>query len=181
VNTELATLTGFEAYAEAEVSPWVTPYSTVTMVQGVDRTRNGRGVDLTFQVPSTFPNGAAGQVTIHPTDFPNKEPLPNIAPPEARVGVKLHEGTQSPTYGVDLSARMVAKQMRVAGSLLEEPTAGFVVYDLRTFWQVRKGILLTAGVENVFDRFYREHLDLRTGRGVFQPGRNAYFGAEFRY
>jgi outer membrane receptor protein involved in Fe transport len=44
-----------------------------------------------------------------------------------------------------------------------------------------KGVLLTAGVENLFNRFYREHLDLRTGVGVYEPGLNGYFGVEMRY
>jgi outer membrane receptor protein involved in Fe transport len=42
-------------------------------------------------------------------------------------------------------------------------------------------MLLTAGVENLGDRFYREHLDLRTGRGVFQPGVNFYVGMRVTY
>ncbi len=76
---------------------------------------------------------------------------------------------------------MAAKQDRVATSLGEVRSAGWSILNVRSYWQVREGFLLTAGVENLFDRNYREHLDLRTGRGVFQPGRNAYLGMELRY
>jgi outer membrane receptor protein involved in Fe transport len=38
-----------------------------------------------------------------------------------------------------------------------------------------------AGVENFTDKQYHEHLDLRTGRGVFQPGVSFYFGIELNY
>jgi outer membrane receptor protein involved in Fe transport len=42
-------------------------------------------------------------------------------------------------------------------------------------------LLLLAGIENLTDKYYHEHLDLRTGRGVFQPGINFYFGFELTY
>jgi outer membrane receptor protein involved in Fe transport len=69
----------------------------------------------------------------------------------------------------------------VAFSLGELPTPGFTVYTVRSYWRMREGVLFTLGMENIFDKFYREHLDLRTGRGVFQPGRNTYAGLELRY
>ena len=61
-------------------------------------------------------------------------------------------------------------QDRVALSLFEKETPGFTTYDLRAYWQATDRMLLLAGVENLTDKQYREHLDLRTGRGVFQPG-----------
>ena len=73
------------------------------------------------------------------------------------------------------------EQDRVASSLLEQETPGFTVWDLRGYWQVKKNLLLVGGVENFTDKFYREHLDLRTGKGVFQPGQNFYFGIELSY
>ena len=84
-------------------------------------------------------------------------------------------------WSVELSARVVDSQDRVATSLREVRTPGFTVYDLRSYWQATDCLLLTAGVENFTDRFYREHLDSRTGNGVFQPGVNFYFGAQMRY
>ena len=35
--------------------------------------------------------------------------------------------------------------------------------------------------DNFTDKQYHEHLDLRTGHGVFQPGINFYFGVELTY
>jgi outer membrane receptor protein involved in Fe transport len=61
-------------------------------------------------------------------------------------------------------------------------TPGFTTYDLRAYWQVNKGLLLTAGVENFTNKTYLEHLDLRTpGLGFLQPGINFYFGAKMDY
>ena len=51
----------------------------------------------------------------------------------------------------------------------------------RAYWQVRDNFLVLAGVENIGDRQYREHLDLRTGNGVFQPGINFSAGMKVSY
>jgi outer membrane receptor protein involved in Fe transport len=159
VNTNLATIYGFEAYGETDLTCWLTPFVTTSYVNGTDDTRNNRGI-----IP-----GAP------------EEPLPGIVPWETKAGLRFHEGSESPRYGVEIFARYDARQNRVAASLLEQPSAGFVVWNLRSYWQVRKGLLLTAGVENIFDRNYREHLDLLTGIGVYQPGTNGYFGVELKY
>ena len=42
-------------------------------------------------------------------------------------------------------------------------------------------MMMFAGVENFTDRFYREHLDYRAGRGVWQPGINFYFSGQLTY
>jgi outer membrane receptor protein involved in Fe transport len=78
---------------------------------------------------------------------------------------------------------VVDDQDRIAASLLETPTAGFAVFDLRGYWQLTERLLVIAGVENLTDRNYREHLDYRTqsGLSMFQPGVNFYFGSELTY
>ena len=75
---------------------------------------------------------------------------------------------------------MVARQRRVALSLDEIATPGFATVDMRAYRRFGNW-LTTAGVENMTDRFYREHLDYRSGLGVFRPGVNFYFGAELTY
>jgi outer membrane receptor protein involved in Fe transport len=168
MNTNLAFLTGFEAYVDATVLPWLTGYATANYVRGTDLTRGDR----------VTPEQIAGG--LFPS-IPDNEPLPSIVPFESRLGVRVHDTNIVPRWSVDFSARIVDAQNRVARSLGEEPTPGFTVYDLRTYWQVNERWAFNAGIENVFDRFYQEHLDIRTGRGVFQPGRNYYIVAELRY
>ena len=115
-------------------------------------------------------------------DLGRHEPLPGIVPLEARVGVRLHDpAKENPRWGLEFLSRIVNVQNLAAESLGERETAGFTVFDLRGFWQPRERLLFTAGVENMLDRFYREHLDLRTGRGVYQPGVNAYVGMRVSY
>ena len=103
---------------------------------------------------------------------------------KARLGFRLHDPQAEPRWGLELSARVVDNQDRVATSLLETPTPGFTVWDIRAFWQKSDSMLLVAGVENFTDRNYREHLDFRTRDGsiaIFQPGVNFYFGTELTY
>ncbi len=177
VNTPLATLGGGEAYAEADLNDWLTPFSTVSYVDARDRTRDHRGNVVVDAAGHPVPHlGALGSPG---------EPLPGIAPLEGRLGLRVHEVGRNPRYGIEFSGRLVAAQNRVAESLGEVPTPGFGVWDLRGFWRASEGVLVTAGVENIFDRLYREHLDLLTGQpfgpGVYQPGINPYFGLELRY
>jgi outer membrane receptor protein involved in Fe transport len=162
VNTDLATLAGGEAYSEIDVTDWLTPFGTLAYVEGLDHTRDNRGI--------LFGTVGAPQ-----------EPLPGIPPLEAHLGVRIHEARKDPRWGVEITARIVDEQERIAQSLLEQFTGGFTVYDLRSYWQANKNLLLTAGVENFTNKLYHEHLDLRTGLGVFQPGVNFYLGAQLQY
>jgi iron complex outermembrane receptor protein len=192
VNTDLATLTGAELYGEVDATAWLTPFATLRMVQGVDRTRDG---DF-----ATRPV-ADGGVTVIPSertaglprgfysgiDGASEEPLPSIMPLEARLGLRFHEASDDPRWGAEFACRLADDQDRVAASLLETPTPGYAVYDMRAYYKPRPNVLLVAGIENIFDRNYREHLDFRQTfagenlRAVFQPGASYYFGGEITY
>ncbi len=164
-NTDLATLVGGEAYGGYDCSDWLTGFGTLTVLEGRDQTRGIRGV---FDYPPFF-------------SFSPEEPLPGIAPLEFRLGLRVHDPDEQPRWAVEFSARIVDNQDRVASSLFEQETPGFTTYDLRGYWQATDSLLLIAGVENLTDKQYREHLDLRTGYGVYQPGRSFYFGTELQY
>jgi outer membrane receptor protein involved in Fe transport len=149
INTRLATLYGFDAYGEWDALPWLTPFATLSFVEGWDQTHD--------------------------------EALPGIPPLSSRVGMRLHEPGKTPRWGVEYTARLVATQDLFAASLGEQRTGGFVVHYLRAYWQPRRELLILAGIENIGNLQYREHLDLRTGLGVFQPGINFYVGTKVTY
>ncbi len=184
VNTPFATLAGAEAYAEVDIAPWLTPFATFKYVEGRDHTRNG---DFATR------SGSEGVPSVRVPGLPRgffseqaggaQEPLPSIAPLESRLGLRIHQQAGDSAWGIEVSVRVVDNQDRVAESLLESPTPGFSVVDLRGFWQTREDVLWVAGFENLGDRNYREHFDFRSpnGNAVFQPGINFYAGTELSY
>jgi outer membrane receptor protein involved in Fe transport len=173
-NTELATLSGFEFAAEGDLNCWLTGFATVSYVDGRDQTRN-----RSFRMANFF-RGTPATTDRSLITRPG-EALPGIPPLESRLGIRLHEPTDRPSWLVELEARVVDNQSRFAGSLFEAPTAGFTVWNVRGYWQAADDLTIVAGVENFTDKFYREHLDYRSGLGVFQPGVNFYMGVEKTY
>lgn len=185
-NTDLATLTGGELYGEYDANEWLTGFATLSYVQGEDRTRSDGGqhqfdfMNNTVVFDPTLPRGVDVGPTPGTVIVADSEPLPGISPLESRIGLRLHD-PYNDRWSAEFVTRLVARQNRVARTLNEQETSGFVTFDLRTAYRPTDNLSLIFGVENLSDKFYREHLDLRTGQGVFQPGRNFYFGTELVY
>ena len=189
INTQLATLSGFETYTEYDWNKWATTFATLRYVEGRDHNRNGEFATRTrdSNPPTTAtttkipgqPRGSLGSGT----SGGSKESLPSIIPLESRIGLRIHDPNDETRWAVEFSARIVDNQDRVARSLEEKETAGFTVYDLRSYWRARDGWLLVFGVENLTDKQYREHLNFIADNGfaVFQPGISFNFGSELTY
>jgi outer membrane receptor protein involved in Fe transport len=166
-NTELATLTGFELAGEFDLAPRLSAFGAMRYVDGRDR-------------------------QIH-------APLPAIPPLDSVVGLRLHDPAQARRWGIECAARIVNDQdrlgtIRVAGATrlqpIEEQTPGFTVWHLRGYWSWTENLTLVAGIENLFDKNYQEHLDLRllepaagfpTPTRVLSPGFTPYFSVEWVY
>ena len=102
-----------------------------------------------------------------------------MSPLEATLGLRLSDASER--WQVEWSVRVVDNQDRVATSLFVLPTPGFATVDMRSYWQVDERVLLTAGVTNIGNRNYQEHVDPHAravGFNVYQPGVNFYFGTE---
>jgi len=67
------------------------------------------------------------------------------------------------------------------------PTQGFVTHDVRGYYRLNQALTFIAGVENLGDAFYLEHLDSRLNlnslalNGVYRRGSNAYFMIQAEY
>lgn len=186
VNTDLATFAGFEAFFQHETTEFLTPFATVSYVDARDRTRNGRFATQMVGgagSPAMQIDGLnRGELSGNNITSLSQEPLPGILPMEARLGVRLHPLDQT-LWGLEVSARVVRMQNRVATSLNETPTPGFTIWDLRGYWQASDAMRLIGGLENFGNRTYREHLDFRAPNGyrLLQPGINFYFGSELAF
>jgi outer membrane receptor protein involved in Fe transport len=166
VNTPLATLAGVELDWEYDIAPRWTPFARMAYIDGRDRT--------------------IGQ------------PLPSIPPMDSLFGVRFHDADGGRRWGIEFAARVVNDQFRVGQirilgtpdvTPIEQRTPGFTVCNLRGYWNVRKNLNLIGGIDNLFDKTYQEHLDLRlsgptgfeaaTGQGmtrVLAPGFTPYAG-----
>jgi len=73
-----------------------------------------------------------------------------------------------------MSASTTEAILPEAGLRAEIRLLGQLLGETARYWE-------EGGLENVGNLQYREHLDLRTGMGVFQPGVNFYFGMKVMY
>ncbi len=103
------------------------------------------------------------------------EPLPMIPPLKGSVSVQHTAGR------VDLEARMrwAANQQRIATvNSLEAPTAGYAIADGYVRIELTESIRLQAGIENILDRYYRDHLSVNA---LPAPGRNIHASLRFSF
>lgn len=106
-------------------------------------------------------------------DTETKTDLPQIPPLNARIGVK----SQLIDYiSLELVSSLFAKQNKTAFG--EKATPGYVLFDFYISSQpidfnVMK-LKLSAGVENIFDKQYRNHLSTNRGQILSEPGRNFF-------
>ncbi|MEQ4674305.1 TonB-dependent copper receptor [Providencia vermicola] len=107
--------------------------------------------------------------------------LPQMPPLESRFGLSWEKGDWTTTGLV----RVVSRQNRVAindGNVVGKDfskSAGFTIFSLNTAYKVDENVKLSAGVDNLFDKTYSEHLNLAGNSGfgyssnmpVNEPGR----------
>lgn len=80
--------------------------------------------------------------------------LYRITPPNVMVGLTYEQSVWSAT----IEGRAVADQDTVSQTNSERPTDGYAVFSAYGGWHIRDGVKLSAGVENLFDEVYEDHL-----------------------
>jgi len=150
-------------------------------------------VDLYPRV-STF----AKMSFVEGRDVEIDQPLPAIPPLDSMIGVRFHEPSKERRWEIELACRIVDNQNRLGTIrtfrdqtvVLEEPTPGFAVWHLQGNYNYTKNFKLVAGIDNLFDRTYQEHLDLRLDgpvgfpsdeTRVLAPGITPYFAINWTY
>jgi iron complex outermembrane receptor protein len=136
------------------------PARTVTVARGVDAA--SRGGEAAFSWALGGPWSLEGSLAC--TRGENRtqgRPLPQVPPLEARLGL-VREGASWSLGGL---ARAAARQDRVApgqGNVAGQdlgPAGGFATLGLHGAWRSPRGLRLGAGVDNLLDRSYAEHLN----------------------
>jgi iron complex outermembrane receptor protein len=168
-NTPLATLNGFEAYADYQATDRFAYFGSLQYVEGQD-------------------------VTIN-------RPLFGIYPLESRLGLRYTDPYAGEFWGLEWGWRIVAAQDRLGelrdnafglpGTVVvETPTGGFATSYIKGYYNYTENIHLVGGIDNMFDRNYLEHLDLRFAgtspnsgpiTAALSPGFTAYGGVEINW
>ncbi len=123
-------------------------------------------------LPTTF-------AVVHGQDTTHDEPLAEIPPWELRTGLRIAQGGRSPWWAL-VGVRGVGRQDRIDPDFGEDATDGFTTVHVRAAVYWRRMVRFEAGIENLFDLTYNEHLtreavlsvgDLEAGDEVPAPGR----------
>ena len=108
--------------------------------------------------------------------------LPLIPPLTGKVGLRC-QWDRSVQPWAEAMLRAATRQQNVDAQFPETETPGFQVVDLRGGLQLAAGFRLEAGIENLFDQDYTEHLNrtaalpvggLARGEKIPMPGRFFY-------
>lgn len=145
------------------------------------------GADLDFGAVLAGPlrvDGVASYVRGKRRDIADN--LYRIAPPNIRLGLSWDAGRWSLTA----EGHAVAKQDRISASNGEVPTGGYVLANIYGGIDLAGGLRLDAGIENLFDRSYVEHLagynrafgsDVAVGDRMPGTGRSGFARLRLRY
>ena len=113
------------------------------------------GADIAFGARLVGPlrmDGTASYVRGKRRDVADN--LYRLAPANARLALTWEEAR----WSVSVEGQAVLSQNKVAASNNEAKTGGYVLASIAAHWLVREGLRLDLGIENLFDRHYRDHL-----------------------
>jgi len=120
-----------------------------------------------------------GKKDTDPTRNINDEDIAEMPPLKGRIALRYDTGS----YFAQLETLMQATQNRVDSDLGETKTSGWAIVNLKAGGEIGR-FRLVAGVDNLLDKFYYEHLSylrdpFSTGTKVPEPGRSLYLNASY--
>lgn len=140
-------------------SGYVKGMRTATVTRNVDARTWGGEIDATYALAAQW--SLAGSLAYTRGENTTEDrPLAQMPPLELRTGLN-YVGTR---WSAGMLWRLVDEQDRYAlrqGSIVGEDlgrTGGFGVLSLNGSWRPSPGVLVSAGVDNLFDKAYAEHL-----------------------
>jgi iron complex outermembrane recepter protein len=178
----------FYSYVQDFISPVLTDLQGKNMdVLGVKRFTNISTATLTgFEIGYSALFGKSLNIDIHAayTNAKNNdtnEHLPEIPPLEGRISASysLFHGKLIP----ELSLRAVAEQDKISETFGETRSPGFVLANAAVRYSPFQFLNISAGVNNIFDKAYFEHLNRRNrddGNPLLEPGRVFYVNVALR-
>ena len=96
-----------------------------------------------------------------------------------------------PLWRVGFEAETIAKQNKISTENDEEKTGGYALFNLSSQYQATSDIVVTAGVNNIFNRGYADHLggfnraggntDIAVGDRLPGIGRSGYINVNYNF
>mgnify|MGYP001816030178 CR=1 FL=1 len=118
-----------------------------------------------------------GLAYTYAQDLERSEPLAEIPPMDLRYTLKGSYFNEK--LVPELAFRYVLKQSRISEEFGETASPSFANLDVKLTYNISAKLKLNAGVSNIFDNDYYEHLS-RSVRGtkdpILAPGRNFFAG-----
>jgi len=139
----------------------------ISQADNVNATTMGAETGINYQLSTHWKTeGSLAYSWAKNTD--DNTPLPQIPPLEARLSMTWQQENWTAT-GL---ARLVSAQTRIAeneGNVVGKDfsiSSGFSVFSANTSYTLNSNVKLSAGVDNIFDKTYSEHLNL-AGNSAF--------------
>ena len=159
-----------EDYILFDYVPGIMPGMTRTMVDNIDARIAGAELGASYRFTPNWKGDASLAYAWGENDSDNRA-MPQIPPLEARLGLTYERDNWS-TTGL---WRVVAAQNRIAegqGNVVSkdfDESAGFGVLSFNGAYRLSKNLKLSAGVDNLLDKNYSEHLNLAGNAGFGLP------------
>lgn len=160
---------------EATVLTKLLPLSPNTVFQYVNGEATFRGVDASVTAAVTeVLTFDAGVTYLRGQDTELDEPALGVAPFRTSLGLRYEEPLGR--FYVEGSLNLVAEQKRNALTRGETETTGYETGDVRAGYGLPNGVTIRAGVLNVWDEYYVDHLNAKNpfddnGIQIAEPGR----------
>ena len=138
--------------------------------RNVNATTMGSEASVAYSVARNL-KADATLAYVRASNSTDAKPLAQQPPAEARLGLNY----DNRVFSFGALARLVGAQHRVdvgSGNIVSNgmdlgPTGGFSVYSVNGGYRLKRSVLVTAGVDNVFNRTYAEHV---SQAGAMVPG-----------
>lgn len=163
------------------------PGNNATIYRNIDARLWGGEIAVGRELAEGW-RGEIGLGYVRADNRSDRRPIAQTPPLEARASVQF----RSQQWLAGLGLRAAARQTRVddnpwVGSGLDTgPTPGWLSVNLNARYRLSEQLRLDAGIDNLFDRFYAEHLNRASTFDVDQvqvnePGRSLWLrlGMEF--
>ena len=166
------------------------PNRTVSIVRNVDAHTWGGELGAAYQLTANWK--VDGSIAyVQGENKTDGTPLAQLPPLEGRLGLTWNSGA----WTVGSLLRLVAGQNRYdvnKGNIVGQdlgPTGGFGIFSMNASYKPTKAIRVSAGVDNLFDKTYAEHIS-RGGAAVSgydqtfrvnEPGRTLWLKAQLSF